>query len=223
MSETLKTFQVEANFYKRLCEVVNDAEFVSIDFSPWHKGCDTCLDASCDWPELQDEMEEWYYENIGEFDVHTTLYLTPEITNDKLIFKIDTVWDRNFDQFSDLSKEWDQELFQDFVFDLLPKAIKEKAPSENLWVSVDLEYEEPKKLSLKQFSVTDSGKKRKYLVGALSNLNIETIADYVLEWCQKNHGPQDNFSISIENNEVRSVVSVGEIVSILVVPREGKA
>ncbi len=157
MSKTIKTTQVDANVYNRLCEVVKDGTFVSIDFSPWHKGCDTCLDATCDWPELQDEMEEWYYENISEFDVHTTLYLTPEITNDQLLFKIYTVWDRNFDQFSDLSKEWDEELFQDFVFDLLPKAIKEKAPSENLWVSVDLEYE-PKKLSVKQFSVTDSGK-----------------------------------------------------------------
>ena len=90
MSETLKTFQVDANFYKRLCEVVKDGTFVSIDFSPWHKGCDTCLDASCDWPGLQDEMEEWYYENIGEFDVHTTLDLKPEFTDNQLIFNIHT-------------------------------------------------------------------------------------------------------------------------------------
>ncbi len=223
MSETLKTFQVNADFYKRLCEVVKEGTFVSIDFSPWHKGCDICLDSSCDWPELQGEMEQWYYENAGEFDIHTNLYLTPEFTNDQLIFKIATVWNRSYDQFTELSKEWYEELVQDFVFNLLPQAIKEQTPPEDLWISFNLEYEAPGEVSVTQFSISDMGKERKDLVAALSPKNLQAVGKYVLEWCQKNHGPQDNFSISIENNEVRGVVSAGESVSILVVPKQEKA
>jgi hypothetical protein len=223
MNETLKTIQVNADFYKRLCEVVHDGTFVSIDFTPWHKGCDTCLDATCDWPELQDEMEEWYYENAGEFEIHTTLNLIPKFTDNQLIFNIYTEWNRSYDQFTELSKEWYEESIQDFVFDLLPQAIKEQIPPEDLWISFNLEYEEPGEVSVTQFSISAMGKERKDLAAALSPENLEAIGKYVLEWCQKNHGPQDNFSISIENNEVRSVVSVGESVSILVVPKKGKA
>ena len=222
MSETLKTFQVDANFYKRLCEVVKDGTFVSIDFSPWHKGCDTCLDASCDWPGLQDEMEEWYYENIGEFDVHTTLDLKPEFIDNQLIFNINTVWNRSYDQFTELGKEWHEELFQDFVLDLLPQKIKGHTLPEDFWISLDLEYKEPDEQSVKQFSISDSGKERKDLTAALSPENLHAVGNYVLEWCQKNHGPQDNFSISIENNEIGSVVSSGECVSLLVVPKKEK-
>jgi hypothetical protein len=85
MEQKNSSWEIDLDFYKKLREVVQAGTFKSISFSPWHKGCDTELDATCDWPELKDLMETWYYEIQGEIEIHTHALVTPEFTEDKLI------------------------------------------------------------------------------------------------------------------------------------------
>ena len=202
-----KVTEVDPEVYKKLCEVVEAGTFQSVSFSPWHKGCDTELDATCEWDELQDEMKSWYYDNQEDFGMHTRAVVYPYYYDKELIFKVSAHWDRGMDQVSELSDGWDDVAFQDFVYDLLPSKIKEQTSSEELWISVDVDYERPDQLSISALSISESGDEEKALAATITPENEKLIADYVIEWCQENHGPEDNFSITIENNEVGGVES----------------
>jgi len=215
-----KTTQVDAEFYKRLCEVVKAGQFIGIHFSPWHKGCDTELDATCDWPTLQDDMEAWYYDNIGDFETHTTLFLYPAFKDSNLFFEIDTQWNRSFDQFSELSKDWCEEEIQEMVYVSLPDSTQRQTTSDDILLSLSLEYQEPDKLVDSEFCITQFGNKMKRLTALIKSQKRKQLARHILDWCQKTHGPQNNFSITVENNEISCVVSSGPSEKYLVIPKK---
>jgi hypothetical protein len=199
--------EIDPEVYKKLCEVVEAGTFRSVSFSPWHKGCDTELNATCDWDDLQDEMESWYYDNQEDFGTHTYATVVPYYNDKKLIFDVSAYWDRGMDQVSELGEGWDDVAFQDFVYNLLPSKMKKQTSSEDLWISVDVDYESPDQLSISAFSISESGDEEKDLAATITPKNEKLIAEYILNWCQENHGPEDNFSITIENNEVGGVES----------------
>ena len=218
-----KSTEVDPEVYKKLCEVVEAGTFQSVRFSPWHKGCDTELDATCDWDDLQDEMESWYYDNQEDFGMHTRAVVYPYYYDKELIFDVSAHWDRSMDQVSELSDVWDDVAFQDFVYDLLPSKLKKQTSSDELWISVDVDYESPDQLSISTFSISESGDEENDLAASITPKNERLIAEYVLKWCQENHGPDDNFSITIENNEVGGVESSCPSEEFLVIPKKPEA
>jgi len=212
--------EINPEVYKKLCKVVEAGTFQSVRFSPWHKGCDTELDATCEWDDLQDEMESWYYDNQEDFGIHTRATVYPYYYDKELIFKVSAHWDRGMDQVSELGEGWDDVAFQDFVYDLLPSKMKKQTSSEDLWISVDVDYESPDQLSISAFSISESGDEEKGLAATITPKNEKLIAEYILNWCQENHGPEDNFSVTIENNEVGRVESSCPREEFLVVPKK---
>jgi hypothetical protein len=139
--------------------------------------------------------------------MHTRATVYPYYYDKELIFKVSAYWDRGMDQVSELGEGWDDVAFQDFVYDLLPSKMKKQTSSEELWISVDVDYESPDQLSVSAFSISESGDEEKDLAATITPKNEKLIAEYILNWCQENHGPEDNFSITIENNEVGGVES----------------
>jgi hypothetical protein len=96
--------EIDAEFYKRLCKVVKAGTFKSIDLSPYHKGCDTSIDVSCNWPELEHLMVEWYYNSWELIKMlgHSSLEIVPRIDDEKLIFHL------NLDLAYEETEGWDE-------------------------------------------------------------------------------------------------------------------
>jgi hypothetical protein len=205
----LTVTEVDPDFYKRLCKVVKAGTFSSITFSPWHKGCDIELDATCRWPELKDLLEEWYYDRRGDSDVmmHTYARVTASYDGEKLIFELDTDWDRSMDQMSEVGEGWDMEDFQTLVINLLPPKFRKQTTPEDLWISLEVDFDSPDKTSVSGFSVSIAGDENKAILEAITPELQKKIGDYVMHWCQGTHGPENNFTVSIENSEVNEVGS----------------
>ncbi len=208
--------EINREFYERLCEVVEAGTFQSISFSPWHKGCDVELDATCQWPELESELESWYYDQMVDFVEHTFAMLVPRHDGENLIFEFSGDWDRG--RYGESSEGWDDMEFQEFVHTLLPSTVGEHVSFEDLWISLELEYESPRESSISGFSISLEGDENEELTAAINPSNQKAIGDYVIAWCMANHGPEDSFSVSIENNEVARVVSSCPSEEFLLVP-----
>jgi hypothetical protein len=165
-------------------------------------------------------MEAWYYDNIGDFETHTTLFLYPAFKDSNLFFEIDTQWNRSFDQFSELSKDWCEEEIQEMVYVSLPDSTQRQTTSDDILLSLSLEYQEPDKLVDSEFCITQFGNKMKRLTALIKSQKRKQLARHILDWCQKTHGPQNNFSITVENNEISCVVSSGPSEKYLVIPKK---
>jgi hypothetical protein len=202
--------EADPEAYKRLCKVVKAGTFTGITFSPWHKGCDFDLDATCRWPELKDVLETWYFDRRENCDVlmHTRARITPSFDGEELIFEMDADWDRSMDQMSEVGENWDVEEFQKFVFGLLPPKLSKQTTPEDLWISVEVDYDgDRKKTSLSGLSISVAGDENDAMLAAITPLHQKKIGDYVMKWCQGTHGPENNFTVSIENSEVNEVGS----------------
>jgi hypothetical protein len=199
--------QIDPEFYKRLCKVVKAGTFKSIEFSPWHKGCDIELDATCKWPELKDLLEEWYYDRLSDTDLdeHTTATVTPDYDGKDLIFSVYAYMDYSRD--SDISEGWESSDFQEFVYNLLPEKIRKDTDVEDLWVSLDVDYESSEKSTITNLSISIDGKKKKELAGDITPENQILIKDHVISWCLENIGVSGEFSVTIGQLEVESVCS----------------
>ena len=218
------TTEIDPEVYKRLCEVVKAGTFRSINFSPWHKGCDVELDATCQWPELEGELETWYYDRRGDCDIdmHTMATINPSYDGETLSFHLDAIWDRSLDQMSEVAQGWDEIEFQGFVHSLLPSTMEEDVTPEELWISLELEYESPSESSISGFSISVDGDENEDLTAAITPENQKLICDHVVAWCIENHSSEDNFSVGIENNEVASVISSYPSEEFLLVPKGAK-
>jgi hypothetical protein len=199
--------EVDPDFYKRLCKVVKADTFKSIEFSPWHKGCDVELDATCKWPQLKDLLEEWYYDRLSSTDLeeHTTATVTPYYDGEELTFSVIASMDYGRD--SDISEGWETADFQEFVYNLLPKELKKETDVENVWVSLDVDYERPDKASITNLSISIDGKKKKDFAGDITPENQILIRDHVISWCLENIGVAGEFSVTISHLEVETVCS----------------
>ena len=208
--------KIDPEVYRRLCEVVEAGTFQSVSFMPWHKGCDTELDTTCQWPELQDELENWYYDHMGDMESHTFAMIVPRYDGENLIFEFSGHWDRGRDGEAGIC--WDGAWFQEFVHNLLPSALRAQASPEELWISLEFEYESPGESSISGFSISLEGDEREDLMAAITPRNQKAIRDYIIAWCMENHSPEDGFSVSIETNEVASMVSSCPSEEFLLVP-----
>jgi hypothetical protein len=212
--------EIDSEVYKRLCDVVKDETFQSISFRPWHKGCDTEFDTTSQWPDLQDVLENWYYDHMGDMDSHTFAEIVPHYDGENLIFVFSGYWDRGQDY--DAAKNWDEEHFQKIVYDLLPAALKKKTCPESLWISLELDYASIKEILISGFSISLEGEDENELTTSITPRNQKVIRDYVTSWCFENHGPEHSFSISIENNAVSSVVTSCATEEYLLVPKKSE-
>jgi hypothetical protein len=210
--------EIDSEVYRRLCDVVKDGTFESISFSPWHKGCDTELHATCHWSELESELESWYYDQISYMDWHTHAEIVPYYDGENLIFDFSGYWDRGRDD--DPAVNWNEDHFQKIVYDLLPAALKKKTCPESLWVSLKLDYVSIKEILTSGFSISLEGKDENELTTSITPRNQKVIRDYVTSWCFENHCPEHSFSVSIENNEVSSVVTACANEEYLLVPKK---
>ena len=212
--------KIDTEVYKRLCEVVEAGTFQSISFSPWHKGCDTELDATCQWPELEGELENWYYDNMGDMEPHTYAMIIPIYCRETLSFKFVGDYDRGRDQEADIC--WDEGEFQEFVHSLLPSALRKNTNPENLWISLELEYESPQQSSISDFSISLEGEDEDKFTTSITPKKQNVIRDYVIAWCFKNHGPEDSFGIRIESNAISSVVTSCVSEEFLLIPKKAE-
>jgi hypothetical protein len=199
--------EVDPDFYNRLCKVVKAGTFKSIEFSPWHKGCDIEFDATCRWPELKDLLEEWYYDRLSssDLDEHTSATFTPYYDGEELTFSVDAYMDYGRD--SDISEGWETADFQEFVYNLLPEELKKETDVEDVWVSLDVDYESPDKASITNLSISIDGKKKKDFAGDITPENQILIRDHVISWCLENIGVAGEFSVAISQLEVETVFS----------------
>jgi len=196
-------WKIDLEFYKKLREVVQAGAFKSISFIPWHKGCDTNLDATCDWPELKDLMETWYYEIQGEIEIHTYVLVTPEFTEEKLILDVITEWDHCADCMSEVGDDWDEEKFQELVFNLLPKRLQDQTHALDLLIWIEIEYDESAKSSITEFSISLlDGKVDEDLAASLSSDGLREIREHVVEWCLGYFCPIGDFSAVLEANQI---------------------
>jgi hypothetical protein len=166
----------------------------------------------------------WYYDRRGECDIdmHTMAIVNPHYDGERLSFHLDAIWDRSMDQMSEVAQGWDEMEFQEFVHSLLPSTMEEDVTPEDLWISLELEYESPSESSISGFSISLSGDENEDLTAAITPENQKLIGDHVIAWCMENHSPEDSFSVSIENNEVASVVSSYPSEEFLIVPKGAK-
>jgi hypothetical protein len=199
--------EVDPDFYKRLCKIVKADTFNSIEFSPWHKGCDIELDATCKWPELKDLLEEWYYDRLSntDLDEHTTATVRPYYDGEELTFNVYAYMDYSRDY--DVSQGWDAADFQEFVFNMLPDKIKKETVVDDLWVSLDVDYDSPDKSSITNLSISVGGKKKKELSGDITQENLIAIKDHVINWCLENIEVTGEFDVTISDLEVQTVCS----------------
>jgi hypothetical protein len=203
MEQKDSSWEVDLEFYKKLREVVQAGTFKSISFSPWHKGCDTELDATSDWPELKDLMETWYYEIQGEIEIHTYALVTPEFKEDKLILDVFTAWNHCADCLSDIRRDWDEEEFQGLVFDLLPKRLQDQTHALDLLISIEIEHDESSKSSITDFSISLlDGKVDEDLAASLSPDGLREIKEHVVEWCLGYFCPEGDFNAVLEENQI---------------------
>jgi hypothetical protein len=199
--------EVDPDFYKRLCKVVKADTFKSIEFSPWHKGCDVELDATCKWPELKDLLEEWYYDRLSntDLDEHTTATIRPYYDGEELTFSVYAYMDYSRDY--DVSQGWDTADFQDFIFNMLPDKIKKETEAEDLWVSLDVDYDSPDDSSISGLSIFVDGKKKKEFAAVMTQENQIAIKNHVIKWCLENIEVTGEFDVTISDLEVQTVCS----------------
>lgn len=200
-----KASAVDCGFYERLCVVVREGKFKDISFSPWHKGCDTELDATCDWPDLKDLMEDWYYKMQGDIEPHTHAIVSPEFSEGNLIFGVFTQWDHCADGLSNDDKAWDEEGFQRMVHDHLPKKFRDKTDAADLLVSLEITYDEPGKCYMSNFSVSSMDcRLDENLSASISPDAQQVIKNNVVEWCLRYFNPDGDFSASVMENGLSS-------------------
>ena len=212
--------KIDLEFYRRLCEVVEAGTFHSINFSVWHKGCDTKLYATCQWPELEGELENWYYEHMGDMETHTDAMIIPNFDDGNLIFEFSGSWDSS--RYGEANEGWDEGEFQEFVHSLLPSALRKKADPENLWISLELEYESPQQSSINDFSLSLDGEDEDKFTAAITAKKQKMIRDYVIAWCFDNHSPDDSFNISIVDNAISSLVTSCGSEEFLLIPNKAE-
>ena len=200
-----RIWDIDLEFYKKLREVVQAGTFKSINFSPWHKGCDIDLDASCDWPELKGLMETWYYEIIGEIEIHTYAIVTPEFSGGKLTFDVFTAWNHCADYPSDIKQAWDEEEFQLLIFDLLPKRLQDQTHMLDLMISLEIECETLENATMSNFAIfLMDGEVDEDLAEAITPESQKVIRNYVAQWCLDFFNPDGDFSVAIEENRISS-------------------
>ena len=200
-----RSSEIDSEFYKKLCEVVGAGTFDSISFSPWHKGCDTDLNATCDWPELENLMEDWYYEIQGDIEMHNYAIVTPELTEDGLVFEVFTQWNHCADDAENIQKAWDEDKFQEFVFGLLPKRLQNQVQALYLTVSLEIEYENPKSSSMSNFSIwLGEGEVDEDLAKSISPDGLQALKEYINKWCLDYFVHDGSFSASLEDNQISS-------------------
>jgi hypothetical protein len=199
------SWAIDLEFYKKLREVVKAGTFKSISFSPWHKGCDTDLEATCEWPELKGLMETWYYEIIGEIEIHNYANVTAEFSGDKLTFDVFTALDHCADYPLDIKQAWDEEEFQGLIFDLLPKRLQEQTHSLDLMISLEIEYENSEKSTMSNFEIwLMDGEVDGDLAGSITPDGLRVIKEYIAEWCLGYFSPDSDFSVVMVENRISS-------------------
>jgi hypothetical protein len=217
--------EIDPEVYKRLCEVVEAGTFLSINFSPWHKGCDVELDATCQWPELEGELETWYYDRRGDCDIdmHTMATINPSYDGETLSFHLDAIWDRSLDQMSEVDQGWDEMEFQEFVHSLLPSTMEENVTPDDIWISLELEYLSAQDSSISDFSISIDGDESGELTDSVNQIIKEEIREYVISWCMANHTSEnDVFNISINYNSISYVCSICPSEEFLLIPKEAE-
>lgn len=213
--------EIDSEVYRRLCDVVKDGTFESISFSPWHKGCDTELHATCHWPELEGELETWYYEHAGDLEEHTNAEIVPHYDGENLIFEFSGSWDRGLH--GDSNDGWDEMEFQEFVHSLLPSTMEENVTPDDIWISLELEYLSAQDSSISDFSISIDGDESGELTDSVNQIIKEEIREYVISWCMVNHTSEnDVFNISIDNNSISYVCSICPSEEFLLKPKEAK-
>jgi len=203
-----RSSEIDSEFYKKLCEVVGAGTFDSISFSPWHKGCDTDLNATCDWPDLESLMEEWFYEIRGDIEMHTDAIVTPELTEDGLVFDVFTQWNQCADDPESIRKAWDEEKFQGFVFGLLPKRLQDQVQALDLFIFLEAEYEDSETSSVRDLSIgLIEGQVDEDLAKSISPEGMNALRAYIVNWCSEYFAPGDSFSVSLEDNQISSFIT----------------
>ncbi len=211
--------EVDSKLYEQLCAVVKNETFKSISFSPWHKGCDIELDATCDWPELQYELEKWYYDQMGEIEEHTSADVVPKYDGKNLIFEFSGSWNRGL--YGDPNDGWDEQEFQEFVHSILPPPLNEVAIHDDIWISLELGYLSDQDNSISDFSISIDGVDRSIIADLVTQNIKEEIREYVITWCMINHtNKNDVFVISIDNNSISHVSSICSSKNFLIVPKK---
>ena len=200
--------EVDPEFYKRLCKVVKDGTFRSINFSLWHKGCDTEIDASCRWPELQGKLDEWYYGIMDSLDLHTEADVRPDYTDGKLTLTVSTTYDATRDGISEIQDEWQEDQLQQLVYDCLPKKLQIKTEPEDLSISLEVSYNDKGRSEICGFSISlREGESTADFTAGISKKSLEAIKSYVIGFCTELDSTAEDVSINIEDSQVDSFSS----------------
>lgn len=208
--------EIDPKVYERLCDVVEAGTFRSISFSTWHKGCDTELNATCEWPELQGELENWYYNQPTE--PHTYATIVPRYDGKHLILEFSGFSDDSL--FGDSNEGWDEMEFQEFVHSLLPSPLDENSTPDDIWISLELEYLSAQDSLISDFSISIDGDESSELTDSVTQMIKEEVREYVISWCTVNHTSEDDaFNISINYNSIASLSTICPSEEFLLVPK----
>ena len=211
--------EVDPEFYKRLCKVVKAGTFRGINFSLWHKGCDTEIDASCRWPELKGELEEWYFGIMDSLDLHTEASISPEYSDGKLTFVVSTIYDNFRDGCSEVKREWDVNEFNRLVYECLPQTLRDLTAPQDLDVFFEVHYDNYGESEISNFSISlADGESTADFTAGISNEGLEAIKNYVIAFGTKQDGSAEDVTISIDCSLIETLqfLTFGEETFLLV-------
>jgi hypothetical protein len=201
--------------------VVNAGTFKRIDLSPYHKGCDTSIDASCNWLELEDLMVEWFYDSLQLIDNinFTSLLISPGIKGKQLIFDLTLMYASM--SADDWIQGWNEKGFQKLVYKQLPKYYQDLTAAEELSINLSLN-KSGGNASISEFTISLlSGNTKTDFTSLVLEQGRQLIRDYIMSWFAVNCDMEGDVTITIEESDVPEY-SVAWSQEIQIVPKLSK-